>query len=64
MKKISTTQIFRYVALTAFLVIVTVVTYRHQLFGSRPGGAASIHAICPFGGLETLYQYIAGGAYL
>jgi len=64
MKKISTTQILRYLVLTAFLVIVTVAAYKHQTLGGGPGGAASIHAICPFGGLETIYQYIAGGEYL
>lgn len=64
MKKISTTQILRYVILTIFLIIVTVAAYKHQVLGGGPGGAASIHAICPFGGVETLYQYIAGGEYL
>jgi polyferredoxin len=64
MKKISKIQILRYAVLTVFLIIVTVATYRHQLLGGGPGGAASIHTICPFGGLETLYSYIAGGAYL
>jgi polyferredoxin len=64
MKKISKIQILRYAVLTVFLIIVTVATYRHQLLGGGPGGAASIHTICPFGGLETIYSYIAGGTYL
>lgn len=64
MKKISKTQLLRYVILTIFLIIVTVAAYKHQVLGGGPEGAASIHAICPFGGVETLYQYLAGGEYL
>ncbi len=64
MKKLSMTQILRYVILSAFLVIVMVAAYQHQTLGGGPSGAASIHAICPFGGVETLYQYVAGGEYL
>jgi polyferredoxin len=64
MKKISITQILRYISLTVFLIIVTVIAYRHQILGGGPGGAASIHTICPFGGLETLYNYAAGGEYI
>jgi polyferredoxin len=64
MNKISKIQILRYLVLTAFLVIVTIAAYRHQILGGGPGGVASIHAICPFGGLEALYKYIAGGEYL
>jgi polyferredoxin len=64
MNKVSKIQILRYIILTIFLIIVTVATYKHQILGGGPGGAASIHTICPFGGLETLYSYIAGGAYL
>ncbi|HEX2965399.1 MAG TPA: 4Fe-4S binding protein [Syntrophorhabdaceae bacterium] len=64
MKTLSKAQILRYLILTAFLIIVLVAAYRHQSLGGGPSGAASIHAICPFGGIETLYQYIAGGEYL
>lgn len=64
MKKISKIQLLRYAVLTVFLIIVTVAAYRHQILGGGPGGVASIHAICPFGGLEALYKYIAGGEYL
>ncbi len=64
MKKISVIQILRYIVLTIFLVIITVAAFKHQSLGGGPEGAASIHALCPFGGLETLYQYIAGGEYL
>ena len=64
MKNISKIQILRYAVLTVFLIIVTVAAYRHQILGGGPGGVASIHAICPFGGLEALYKYIAGGEYL
>ena len=64
MKKISKIQMLRYAVLTVFLIIVTVAAYRHQVLGGGPGGVASIHTICPFGGLEALYKYIAGGEFL
>lgn len=64
MKKISGVQIFRIAVLTFFLVLVTVISYQHQKLGGGPTGAPSIHSICPFGALETVYKVIAGGEYL
>jgi polyferredoxin len=64
MKKISLTQIIRYLSLTVFLVIVSVMAFRHQTIGGGPGGAATVDSICPFGGIETLYNYVAGGEFI
>jgi len=64
MKKISPTQAARYLSLTIFLIVVSILAYRHQTIGGGPGGAASVHMICPFGGLEALYNYAAGGEYI
>lgn len=64
MKKISGVQIFRIVILTFFLVVVTVASVMHQKLGGGPTGSPSIHSICPFGALETVYKVVAGGEFL
>jgi Fe-S-cluster-containing hydrogenase component 2 len=35
----------------------------HQA-GGGPDGSPPVDALCPFGGLETLYKYLAGGEFL
>ena len=47
---------FRWVLLGLFLVMVTREAYLHQVQGG--GVAPSIHALCPYGGLETLYSLV------
>ncbi len=37
---------------------------RHLWAGSGSAGAPSFDAYCPFGGVETLFQFITGGTYL
>ena len=37
---------------------------RHLWAGSGPTGAASFDAYCPFGGVETLFQFIIGGTFV
>jgi ferredoxin len=57
-------QIFFFVLVGAISINNTVV----EVFKSAPIipflSTASVHAICPFGGVETLYQYISTGAFL
>lgn len=48
--------------LTAILVFVTYEAYRHQVLGG--GKAASVHALCPFGALESLYNLIVMGSFI
>lgn len=62
--KISKTQIFRLLSLTFFIIFVLVASYRHQKLGGGPTGAPPVDNICPFGGLETIYKYLAGGEFL
>ncbi len=59
MKSNKIVKILRAVLLGLFLVLITVAAYFHQT-KSTP----SIHALCPFGGLESLYQFIADGNYV
>ena len=52
----------RYVLLAIFLIHSTVEAYLHQLLGG--GKEPSIHALCPYGGLESLYSLIFGGTFI
>lgn len=56
-KRISRIQILHRIVLGIFLVVVTVLTILHQKVQNMP----SIDSLCPFGGIETLYKYLAGG---
>lgn len=64
MKKNSRVQLFRLVIQLLFLTIVSLIAFMHQTAGGGPGGIPNIHATCPFGGLESLYKFLADGAYL
>lgn len=52
----------RLIILAAFLLVITAVTYLHQVNGG--GESPSIHALCPYGGLESLYNVIFSGTYI
>ncbi|MFW2488105.1 4Fe-4S binding protein [Clostridium chromiireducens] len=52
----------RYILLAIFLIHSTVEAYLHQLLGG--GKEPSIHALCPYGGLESLYSLIFGGTFI
>ncbi len=58
MKKSSSIQIFRRISLGVFLGAVTTLTILHQKLPGLP----SVDALCPFGGIEGLYQLIAQNA--
>jgi polyferredoxin len=52
----------RWIILGAFLLFITFKAYLH---GAKGGGeAASIHALCPYGGLESLYNFMAEGTFI
>ncbi|HEY5587190.1 MAG TPA: 4Fe-4S binding protein [Ruminiclostridium sp.] len=46
--------------LALFTILVTIAGYLHIANGG--GKSPSIHALCPFGGLESLYQIFASGS--
>lgn len=52
----------RWVFLGLFLIMVTVESYLHQILGG--GVSPSIHALCPYGGLESLYSLISTGTFM
>jgi ferredoxin len=53
-------QLVRRISLGIFLVAVTVLTILHQKVQNMP----SIDALDPFGGIETLFKYLAGGEFI
>ena len=62
-KSLLTHQTFRRVSQLAFALFILVITLQHSLAGeSSTNVTASPEAYCPFGGLETLYKYIASGS--
>jgi NAD-dependent dihydropyrimidine dehydrogenase PreA subunit len=62
MKRNKLLKSLRYILLAIFLIHSTVEAYLHQLLGG--GKEPSIHALCPYGGLESLYSVTFGGKYI
>jgi polyferredoxin len=44
-----------------FFLFLLHVAYDHQVRGGGPNGSPSVEAYCPFGGIESLYQFITTG---
>ncbi len=52
-----------------FFILVAIIAVNHTQSESGGGGVpffsqASVHAICPFGGVEALYQYLSAGSFI
>lgn len=56
-RKLTGIQLARRISLGFFLTLTTVLTILHQKLQNIP----NIDSFCPFGGIETLYKYAAGG---
>lgn len=52
----------RWGLMTLFVILVSIAAYLHQVLGG--GRSPSIHALCPFGGLESLYELFNTGNYI
>jgi polyferredoxin len=61
-RKTSRTQLARRLVQTAFLGFILFASVRHFYF--EEAGAASIDALCPFGGVETLWRWVTTGEYV
>lgn len=55
-------KIIRYIILISILIFVTVESYLHTTLGGKE--YASIHALCPYGALESLYDLIFKGSFI
>lgn len=62
LKKNKLISYLRWGLLALFVVLVSIAAYLHQVLGG--GKAPSIHALCPFGGLESLYQVFTTGSFI
>ncbi|CAH2212804.1 4Fe-4S binding protein [Tepidibacter aestuarii] len=63
-KKQTTTKIIRYIILIASLLFVAYKGYMHQVLGGGSDGSPSIHALCPYGALESFYLLFAQGIFI
>ena len=54
----------RYGIMIGFLLFLTWVGYRHQVLGGGPAGVPPVDALCPLGGLESLYTWLRSGTWL
>jgi len=62
MKNNQLIKYLRWGLLALFVVLVSIAAYLHQVLGAAK--APSIHALCPFGGLESLYQVFTTGTFI
>ena len=62
MQKKNFTRGLRIIILLGLLAYVTFEAYMHQVLGG--GKAPSVHALCPFGALESLYTLLFMGSFI
>ncbi|WP_051280746.1 4Fe-4S binding protein [Anaerovorax odorimutans] len=55
---------WRWIISIFFLIFAMFAAIMHQIKGGGPSGSASVDALCPFGGLETLFSLIKDGSYI
>jgi len=58
----STSQVLRRIVQWSFVALILVAAWRHAT--GEEAGLASLDALCPFGGLETLWRMLVDGAYV
>lgn len=63
-KEKKNTQYIRFAVLSFFVIFMTWMGYRHQLLGGGPSGSPTVDAMCPFGGLESIYSWLKNGYWL
>jgi len=62
MKLNKTTKWIRFSVLMGLLIWITYESYMHQVLGGAK--ASSVHALCPYGALESLYALIFTGGFI
>lgn len=62
MKKNKLTKSIRYLLLSIFLIFITIEAYLHQVLGG--GKSPSVHALCPYGALESMYSIVFNGTFI
>ncbi|AHF06591.1 4Fe-4S binding protein [Desulfitobacterium metallireducens] len=62
MRKEKQIKFLRWILLALITLFITTEAYLHIKLGG--GESPSIHALCPFGGLESLYQIFTAGSFI
>jgi NapH/MauN family ferredoxin-type protein len=62
-KRINRTQRIRHLSQAIFVALILYSSVIHQL-ATEDGTTASIDALCPFGGIETIWQAVSTGQYV
>jgi polyferredoxin len=57
-------KVLRHAVMAFFFLFLMHVAWDHQAQGGGPRGTPSVEAYCPFGGLETLYQFLTSGGFV
>ena len=57
-------KVLRHAVMAFFFLFLLHVAYDHQVKGGGPRGTPSVEAYCPFGGLESLYQFLTTGGFV
>lgn len=57
-------KVLRHSVMAFFFLFLLHVAYDHQVKGGGPRGTPSVEAYCPFGGLESLYQFLTTGGFV
>jgi polyferredoxin len=57
-------KLIRHGVMVFFFLFLLHVAYDHQVKGGGPRGTPSVEAYCPFGGLESLYQFFTTGGFI
>lgn len=54
----------RHAVMLFFFLFLLRVAWEHQKAGGGPSGTPSVEAYCPFGGVESLYQFMTTGGFI
>lgn len=57
-------RLVRHGVMLFFFLFLLHVAWEHQVKGGGPNGTPSVEAYCPFGGVESLYQFLTTGGYI
>jgi|GEM_PF-118591 len=57
-------KLLRHTVMALFFVFLLRVAYHHNVLGGGPKGSPSVEAYCPFGAIESVYQFATTGGFL
>ena len=63
-RRFSSPTLIRHGVMLFFFLFLLHVAYDHQVKGGGPQGTPSVEAYCPFGGIESLYQFATTGGFI